>query len=88
MYNKALIKKIGGLIQPNIYGFDDTLSAVRCKLAGFKNSFISHIDIDHIDTKENPYWQEKRIFAQNDMAEFNRMKDDLINGKLSIYNEL
>jgi len=88
MYNKALIKKIGGLIQPSIYGFDDTLSAVRCKLAGFKNSFIPHIDIDHIDTKENPYWQEKRILAQNDMAEFNRMKEELINGKLSIYNEL
>jgi GT2 family glycosyltransferase len=88
MYNKALIKKIGGLIQPSIYGFDDTLSAIRCKLAGFKNSFIPHIDIDHIDTKENPYWQEKRILAQNDMAEFNRMKEELINGKLSIYNEL
>jgi GT2 family glycosyltransferase len=88
MYNKALIKKIGGLIQPNIYGFDDTLASIRCKLAGFKNSFIPHIDIQNLDTKENPYWQEKRMLSKNVIPEFKKMKEELINGKLNIYQEL
>jgi GT2 family glycosyltransferase len=88
MYNKELIKRIGGLIQPSLYGFDDTLSAVRCNLSGFKNCFIPHIDIEHIDTKETSYWQEKREMASKDIPEFNKMKQDLIDGKLNIYHEL
>jgi GT2 family glycosyltransferase len=88
MYNYRLIDKIGGLMQPGVYGFDDTLSAVRCKLAGFKNSFLPHIDIDHIDTKENPYWQTKRDLAMNDMAMFNAMKDRMIRGEQSIKVDL
>ncbi len=88
MYNYRLIDKIGGLMQPGLYGFDDTLAGVRCKLAGFKNSFLPHIEIDHIDTKETPYWQEKRNIAAKDMAEFNLMKSKLLTGELSIKVEL
>ena len=88
MYNYRLIDKIGGLMQPGLYGFDDTLAGVRCKLAGFKNSFLPHIEIDHIDTKETPYWQEKRDIAAKDMAEFNLMKSKLLTGELSIKVEL
>lgn len=88
MYNYRLIDKIGGMMQPGIYGFDDTLSAVRCKLAGFKNSFLPHIDIDHIDTKETPYWKVKNDLAMNDMAMFNAMKDRMIRGEQSIKVDL
>lgn len=88
MYNYRLIDKIGGLMQPGLYGFDDTLAGVRCKLAGFKNSFLPHIDIDHIDTKETPYWQTKRDLAKQDMAMFNAMKDRMIRGEQSIKVEL
>jgi len=88
MYNYRLIDKIGGLMQPGLYGFDDTLAGVRCKLAGFKNSFLPHIEIDHIDTKETSYWQEKRNIAAKDMAEFNLMKSKLLTGELSLRVEL
>jgi GT2 family glycosyltransferase len=88
MYNKNLIRKIGGLIQPSIYGFDDTLSSIRCKLAGFKNSFIPHIDIDHIDTKENQYWKEKIKMGNDILPEFKKMKQDFIDGKTNIKVEL
>lgn len=88
MYNHRLIDKIGGLMQPGVYGFDDTLSSIRCKLAGFKNSFLPHIDIEHIDHRETPYWQEKREIAKNAMPEFNQMKADLISGKLSKFVKL
>ena len=38
MYNSKLIDRIGGLYQMDgLYGFDDSLAAVRCKLAGFYN---------------------------------------------------
>jgi GT2 family glycosyltransferase len=84
MYNKKLIEKIGGLIQPSIYGFDDTLSSIRSKLAGFKNCFIPHIDIEHIDTKENPYWQEKIKLGNDILPEYRKMKQDFIDGKIDI----
>jgi hypothetical protein len=85
MYNYRLIDKIGGMMQPGIYGFDDTLAAVRCKVSGFRNSFLPHIEIDHIDTGENPYQKEKERLAGNDMAEFNRLKDDILMGRLNPY---
>ena len=85
MYNWRLIDKIGGMMQPGIYGFDDSLAAVRCKVAGFKNCFLPHIEIDHIDNTETPYWQEKRDMA---MKEYNRLKDAMYMGTESIYLEL
>ena len=88
MYNWRLIEKIGGLVQPSIYGFDDTLASVRCHIAGFKTAFIPHIDIDHIDTKENPYWQQKRDMAAQETNKYYQMKEDLISGKLSIFQKL
>ena len=88
MYNWRLIDKIGGMMQPGIYGFDDSLAAVRCKVAGFKNCFLPHIEIDHIDNTETPYWQEKRDMAMADMAEYNRLKDAMYMGTESIYLEL
>jgi GT2 family glycosyltransferase len=88
MFNHRLIKKIGGLVQPGVYGFDDTLAAVRCKVAGFYSCFLPHIEIDHIDVDENPYWQEKRTLASADMDAFHKIKDEYLTGKKSIYHLL
>jgi GT2 family glycosyltransferase len=88
MYNYRLIDKIGGMMQPGLYGFDDSLAAVRCKIAGFKNCFLPHIEIDHIDNLETPYWNEKRELAGKDMSEYNRIKDAMYLGTESIYLEL
>jgi len=88
MYNWRLINKIGGLMQPGIYGFDDTLSSFRSKHSGFYNCFLPHIEIDHIDTVETPYWREKQDLAMLDMNEFNQMKEDIASGRLSIKVQL
>lgn len=85
MYNSALLDKIGYLYQPRLYGFDDALAAVRCHVAGFQSAFLSHIEIDHIDTGETAYqgWKEKH--AGEDMIEYNRLKDDYRSGKRPIF---
>ena len=61
MFNSALLDKIGYLYQPRLYGFDDSLAAIRCQVAGFYSCFLPHIEIDHIDKGETEYqtWKEK-----------------------------
>ena len=86
MYNSKLLDKIGFLHQPGIYGFDDSLAAIRCTKAGFRNCFLPHIDIDHIDTGASDYSQHKRELAGEGMAEFNRLREGYQNGTLDIYH--
>jgi GT2 family glycosyltransferase len=88
MYNYRLIDKIGGMMQPGIYGFDDALAAVRCQVSGFVNCFLPHIEIEHIDTGENIYQKEKERLALNDMSEYNRLKNDLLTGRLNPFVKL
>ena len=88
MFNYRLIDKIGGLMQPGIYGFDDTLASFRSKIVGFRNCFLPHIEIENLDVNENPYWLEKRNLAMKDMNTFNKMKHDIESGILAIKVEL
>jgi GT2 family glycosyltransferase len=75
MYNHRLIDKIGGLYQMDgIYGFDDSLASLRSQIAGFTNCFLPHIEIDHIDTGENPYQKEKEAYALSMMEKYNNYK--------------
>ena len=85
MYNSDLLDKIGYLYQPRLYGFDDSLAAIRCQVAGFYSCFIPHIEIDHIDTGETPYqgWKEKH--SGEDMVAFNQIKNAYLNGTKPIY---
>jgi GT2 family glycosyltransferase len=87
MFNSALLDKIGYLYQPRLYGFDDSLAAIRCQVAGFYSCFIPHIEIDHIDTGETPYqgWKEKH--SGEDMVAFNQIKNAYLNGTKPIYSE-
>ena len=87
MFNSALLDKIGYLYQPRLYGFDDSLAAIRCQVAGFYSCFIPHIEIDHIDTGETPYqgWKEKH--SGEDMNAYNQIKNAYLNGSKSIYSE-
>ena len=55
MHSAALLDKVGYLYQPGLYGFDDVLMSLRSQLAGFKNVFLPHIDIDHIDPGGTDY---------------------------------
>jgi len=85
MYNPALIDKIGGLYQMGgLYGFDDSLAAIRCKIAGFKNCFLPCIGIDHIDPGGTQYQAWKENYAGQKMDEYNRVKDEFLSGKRDI----
>jgi len=87
MFNSALLDKIGYLYQPRLYGFDDSLAAIRCQVAGFYSCFLPHIEIDHIDTGETPYqtWKEKH--SGEDMRTYNELKNAYLSGSKSIYSE-
>ena len=85
MFNSALVDKIGGLYQMDgIYGFDDSLAAIRCQLAGFYNCFLPHIDINHIDRGDTEYQKEKESYALSMMDQYNHTKIQMQQGKQSI----
>lgn len=84
-YNPALLEKIGYLYQPRLYGFDDSLAAVRCRVAGFKNCFLPHIRIDHIDPGDTPFQEWKHKVSGEDMPEYNRLKAGYQNRTIPIY---
>ena len=85
MYSPALLDKIGFLFQPRLYGFDDSLAAVRCRVAGFKNCFLPHIRIDHIDPGDTPFQEWKHKVSGEDMPEYNRLKAGYQNGTIPVY---
>lgn len=85
MYSSACLDKIGYLVQPGIYGFDDSLASLRARLAGFVTGFLPSIQIEHIDVGDNPYTQEKHQLASDGMAEYSRLANEMISGKISIY---
>lgn len=60
--NPKLLDAIGYLVQPSSkYGFEDSALCVRSLVSGFKNCFLPHIGIDHIDNGGTPYtdWKKK-----------------------------
>jgi len=85
MFSPALLDKIGFLYQPRLYGFDDSIAAVRCKKAGFKSYFLPHIVIHHIDPGGTPFQDWKHKVAMEDMPEYNRLKAGYQNGTIPIY---
>lgn len=84
-YSPALLEKIGYLYQPRLYGFDDSLAAIRCKVAGFRSCFLHGYEIDHIDPGGDAYTQYKRDVAGEDSAEYHRIKTGYLNGTIGIY---
>lgn len=84
-YSAALLERIGYLYQPRLYGFDDSLAAIRCKVAGFRSCFLHGYEIDHIDPGGDAYTQEKRDMAGQDSAEYHRLKTGYIDHSISIY---
>ncbi|MDY7078023.1 MAG: glycosyltransferase [Chloroflexota bacterium] len=69
-YSSALLDVIGYLTQPGVYGFDDSLSAVRAKVCGFKSAFLCGFEIDHIDPGGTPYTTWKRQVADTYFPDF------------------
>lgn len=85
MFNAALLEKIGYFYQPRLYGFDDSLAAVRCRVAGFYNCFMPSYEIDHIDDGGTAYQDWKGKHAWEDMAEYNRLKEGYLTGRVPIW---
>ena len=85
MYSAALIEKIGYLYQPSLYGYDDVLASYRSQVAKFYNCFLPHIEIEHIDNRETPYWQWKRNEAAKGDIEHQRTVHEYLTDKRSIY---
>lgn len=92
LYNYRLLEKIGYMWQPSLYGFDDSLAAIRCHIAGFYSFFLSNIPIDHVDPGGTDYqkWKEKSsgewLFGKNGQpSEYGKIVNAYKNGTKSIY---
>jgi len=68
MHSAALLDKVGYLKQPKLYGFDDSLMSLRSRKAGFRNVFLTAVDIEHIDPGGTIFqsWKEKHAGEQWD----------------------
>lgn len=88
MHSAELLNNIGYLYQPGPYGFDDSLSAIRCKVAGFRSCFLHGVEIDHIDPGGNDHTKWKSdITASGTPAniEYHRLKAGYLNGTIGVY---
>lgn len=85
MFSSALLDKIGYLYQPKLYGFDDSLAAVRCHVAGFYNAFLCNVYMDHIDAGDTPYQKWKETHASEQWKEYHELINGYRNGTKSIY---
>lgn len=70
-YSSALLDKIGFLVQPSLYGFDDSLAAVRAKVAGFQSVFLCGFEIEHLDPGGDDYAAWKLAQAEKHFATHN-----------------
>lgn len=58
--NPKLLDKVGFYKSFSVYGFDDVLMSSRSIAAGFRNAFLPHIKISHIDTGNTEYTEWKK----------------------------
>lgn len=84
-FNPLLLDKVGYMIQPSEYGYDDVLMSVRSLAAGFKNAFLPHIKITHLDDGLNPYCDWKKKLAGEHLQEISIACQMYRDGKLDYY---
>lgn len=85
MFNSALINKIGYSWQIGLYGFEDCLYSIRSVMAGFKNCFLTNIEVDHIDVGGGEYGAKKESWANSAWAEYQTIHTQYQTGERSIY---
>jgi GT2 family glycosyltransferase len=85
LYSSALLDKIGYLLQPGVYGFDDALSSLRAHLTGFKTVFLHGVEIDHIDPGGTRYTAWKAEYAEQQMAAYGKLAQEFKDKKRSVY---
>jgi GT2 family glycosyltransferase len=85
MYNSALLDKMGYLYQPSLYGYDDVLASWRSQVGGFKNVFLPHVEIDHIDDGKTEYQDWKHRHSGEQTQNVIRIVNEYIQGVKPIY---
>lgn len=85
MFSPALLDRVGYMLQPKNYGWDDVLMCIRSEKAGFVNAFLPHIPIVHLDDGEGEYTEVKNKEATLVISEFQEMADDYKAGVRDIY---
>ncbi len=88
LHNYRLIDKVGALVQPTNYGWDDSLMSLRSHLAGFINGFLPYIHIEHLDEGKDGYSEWKRQHAGQTIGEYSTIRDEYVSGKRNIYEPL
>ena len=85
MYSALLIRKVGYLYQPGLYGFDDNLMCLRSMIAGFANAFYPFVEIDHIDPGGDWYCEHKQKLALEGHEEARKIQEEYKSAERSIY---
>jgi hypothetical protein len=85
MLSSALLDKVGYFFQSGLYGLDDSDMSYRSELSGFKNVFLTHINIDHIDKGGDAYSQWKHEHSSAQMAQWGEICEAYRNGSRSLY---
>lgn len=84
--NPLLLDKVGYYFQHSKnYGFDDSNMSVRSIAAGFRNAFLPHIKITHIDTGGTVYTEWKKQEAAIWLQEASIAHDLIRRGVISYY---
>lgn len=90
-YNYRLIDKMGGLQQfGGLYGYDDSLSAVRAHKLGYLSCFLHGIEIDHLDVQgdDGGYTKWKQEYAGERMNKFFEVRKKIESGELNVYEPI
>jgi GT2 family glycosyltransferase len=87
LHSWRLLEKIGYLWQAGfLWGFDDSILAARCKVAGFRSCFYPAVGCDHIDLGESRYQKEKEASAARNFPRYHQILREYAAGTRSIYN--
>lgn len=84
-FNPKLLDDVGYLNQFSVYGYDDVLMSARSLAAGFKNCFLPHIKITHLDNGGTEYTEWKKREAGLYLNEVSNLINMYKTGKLSPY---
>lgn len=85
MIVSSLLEKAGYYYQKSLYGLDDSDMSYRSELLGFRNCFLPHINIDHIDVGGDVYTNWKHQESEKVMHDYGVMCQEYRDGKRSLY---
>lgn len=84
-FQPSFLDKVGYMRQIGVYGGDDVIFSALSTLCGYRNAFLPHIDIDHIDVGGDIYCEQKKRMAGDMLHEMSILIDSYRNGTLDVY---